>query len=91
MLRHNNNEIAVRAIGPARDITQIEISQKDADQLQINPPRKMSGDLEGSAAIEIVGPRGKINLAKGVILSQSHIHLDKESASKFNLNNNPKS
>ncbi|MFA5317893.1 MAG: phosphate propanoyltransferase [Patescibacteria group bacterium] len=90
LLRNGNNEIAVRIIGPARGITQIEISQKDAAELNINPPRRMSGDLRGSAGIKIIGPKDGVDLIKGVILSQRHIHLDKGSAKKLNLSDNQK-
>ena len=43
----------LRVIGPVRKYNQIELAQSDADILGINPPRRQSGDLEGSLPITV--------------------------------------
>ena len=90
LLRNGINEITARVIGPTRNTTQIEISEKDADKLKMNPPRRMSGDLKGSLGVKIIGPKGEFSLKKGLILSQRHIHLDKDSAKELNLKDGQK-
>lgn len=75
----------VRILGPLRDYTQIEISKTDSYILGINPPIRNSGDLSGSAAITIIGPKGKINLSEGCILSTRHIHITPKQANMYGL------
>ena len=73
----------VRVIGPLREETQVEISLTDARFLGIDPPVRISGDLKGSEKCELVGPGGKINLNKGVIIAQRHLHLDPQTARQW--------
>lgn len=75
----------VRVLGPIRNYTQVEISRTDAYTLKLNPPVRTSGDLEGSSPITIVGPKGEINLEKGCILANRHIHISPEEVKKYNL------
>lgn len=77
----------VRVLGPARKETQVEISAGDCLKLGIKAPVKMSGDLEGSSGLTLVGPKGTVVLDKGVIVSQRHIHMNEEDAKKFNVKN----
>ena len=44
----------------------------------INPPIRDSGDIKGSAAITLVGPRGKVSLEEGCIIATRHIHITPE-------------
>ena len=75
----------VRILGPLRDKTQVEISKTDARYLKINPPLRLSGNLDGSEKCVLIGPKGKVQLEKGVIISWRHIHLDPATAKKYNL------
>jgi len=71
----------VRILGPTRDKTQCEIMYSDAFVLGIIPPPvKESGDLNGSAPMTIVGPKGTITLKEGLIIAKRHIHLDPKTA-----------
>jgi putative phosphotransacetylase len=70
----------VRVLGPARTKTQVEITLSDAHKLGISPPVRDSGDLAGSASVEIVGPAGHLTLNEGVIIAQRHIHVRSEDA-----------
>lgn len=78
----------VRIIGPARLQTQIEISTTDAYFLKTEAPLRLSGDLANSPGCTVIGPKGKINLEKGLIVAKRHLHLSSEEAREFGLKNN---
>ncbi|MCR5279398.1 MAG: phosphate propanoyltransferase [Lachnospiraceae bacterium] len=75
----------VRVLGPTRSKTQVEISLTDARKLGITVPVRESGDVQGSAPIAIVGPKGAIYLNEGCIIAARHIHMSPEDAAKCNL------
>ena len=77
----------VRVLGPCRDETQVEISETDAKKLGLEPPRRDSGDLIGSAGVKIIGPAGELNLKRGVILALRHIHMEPATAKSLGLKN----
>jgi putative phosphotransacetylase len=82
------NEIDnVRIIGPVRSYTQVEISRTDAFNLGVKAPLRLSGKVEGSGKIKIVGPAGEIDLQKGVIVAKRHLHLSENEAYKLGLKN----
>lgn len=68
----------VRVLGPIRKYTQVEISKTDAYKLGINPPIRDSGDLNESAPIMLIGPKGSISLKEGCIIANRHIHITPE-------------
>lgn len=74
----------VRVLGPIRNYTQVEISKTDAYKLGINPPIRDSGDLEGAAEIEIIGPNGSIKRNSAIIATR-HLHLTKEMRKEYDL------
>ena len=63
----------------------MEISVTDAYTLGIVPPISISGDLKNSTGATIIGPKGKIDLEKGVIIPQRHIHASERDAEKYKL------
>ncbi|MBQ7446265.1 MAG: phosphate propanoyltransferase [Clostridia bacterium] len=65
----------VRVLGPCRSRSQVEISQTDAIKLGIKAPIRLSGKLDGSASIAVVGPKGVIYLDEGCIIAERHIHM----------------
>ena len=67
----------VRVMGPLRDYTQVEVSSDDALLLGIDPPMRDSGDLDGSEAVWITGPVGKIYKENCCIKANRHIHCNK--------------
>ncbi|MFW5794674.1 MAG: PduL/EutD family phosphate acyltransferase, partial [Bacillota bacterium] len=75
----------VSILGPARKNTQVEISLTDARSIGIKAPIRESGDIKGSAGCTLVGPKGKVDLAEGVIVAKRHIHLTPKDAKKFDL------
>lgn len=77
----------VSILGPTRRATQVEISLTDARSLGVNAPVRESGDIEGSAPIKIVGPKGEISLCQGCIVAKRHVHLDPATAQSFGIEN----
>ena len=77
----------VRVLGPFRKQTQVEISVSDGFALGIKAPMRMSGDLDESAGLEIVGPLGSVKLEQGVIVAQRHIHMHPDDAKKAGVSN----
>jgi len=75
----------VRVLGPARNKTQVEISKTDSFALGIEAPVRDSGDLDGSAGIKIIGPKGEVVLEDGVIIAARHIHMHTEDAKRFGV------
>lgn len=75
----------VRVLGPLRPYTQVEISKTDAYKLGINPPVRDSGDLNGSSAISIIGPCGRVDLDDGCIIATRHIHITPKQMELYGL------
>ena len=75
----------VRMIGPYRTYTQVEVSLGDARALGVEPPIRDSGKLENSPGIKITGPKGSIDIKKGVILSKRHIHFHPGDAERMKI------
>ncbi len=75
----------VRVLGPENNVSQVEISKTDAFYLGIDPPVRASGDLEGSAPIKLVGPKGEVDLKEGCIIANRHIHMHTTEAKKYNI------
>ncbi|MGE4589297.1 MAG: phosphate propanoyltransferase [Acidaminococcaceae bacterium] len=79
------SEMKLRVIGPLRKKTQIELSMTDARPIGLTPPIRNSGDIEGTPGGWLIGPAGKIELVKGIIVAARHIHLCAETAGKYRL------
>ena len=78
----------LRVVGPVREKTQVEISKTDAVFLGVNPPVNLSGNLEGSLPVKIIGPIGEIDLEQGLIIAKRHIHCSILEAENIGLKNN---
>ena len=65
----------VRVLGPVRSKSQVEISATDALKLGVKAPIRPSGEIKGSAAIAVVGPKGVVYLEEGCIIAKRHIHM----------------
>ena len=65
----------VAVLGPVRGEAQVEISLTDGKVLGITPPVKLSGDVADSPGCVLVGEHGRVELTRGVIAAQRHIHL----------------
>lgn len=75
----------VRILGPTRPETQIEISVSDAYTLGVPPVIKGSGDIEGTPGVKLVGPKGEVDLDKGVMVAARHIHMHTSDGEEFGL------
>ena len=76
---------AVSILGPVRPECQVEISASDARSIGVNAPVRESGDVAGSGACKLVGPKGEVELKEGVIIAKRHIHMTPEDAEKYGL------
>ena len=76
---------AVSILGPVRKDTQVEISASDARSIGVTAPVRESGDIAGSGACKLVGPKGEVELNDGVIIAKRHIHMTPADAEKYNL------
>lgn len=75
----------VRILGPVRSKTQVEILKGDCFKLGTAAPAKLSGDLNGTPGITLVGPKGSILIAEGLIVAQRHIHMNPKDAIFFGV------
>lgn len=78
---------AVSILGPERPETQIELSASDARSIGVKAPIRESGDVAGSAPCKLVGPKGEIELAEGVIIAKRHVHMTPADAEKYGVEN----
>ena len=75
----------VRVLGPVRKETQIEIVAGDCFKLGVKAPAKLSGDLAGTPGITVVGPKGSVQTAQGLIVAQRHIHMAPADAQAYGV------
>ncbi|MBW5444470.1 phosphate propanoyltransferase [Cohnella sp. CFH 77786] len=75
----------VRILGPSRGASQVEISRTDGYALGIQPPVRLSGRLQGTPGVTIVGARGTVVLNEGLIVAKNHVHMSPEDASRFRV------
>ncbi|MFP4186721.1 MAG: phosphate propanoyltransferase [Acholeplasmataceae bacterium] len=75
----------VRILGPVRPDSQVEISRSDALRYRFEAPVRSSGDIKGSGAATLVGPKGRVELKEGVIIADRHIHFSEEDAKAFGV------
>lgn len=68
----------VRILGPIRNYTQIELSYTDGIYLGLDLPLRTSGNHEGTPGCTVLGPKGAINMTKGVIRAERHVHMSTE-------------
>ena len=64
---------AVSILGPVRPECQVEISASDARSIGVKAPVRESGDVKGSGACKLVGPKGEVELSEGVIIAKRQI------------------
>ena len=76
---------AVSILGPVRPECQVELSLTDARSIGVEAPVRESGDIAGSGACKLVGPKGEVELTEGVIAAKRHIHATPEDAEKYGL------
>ena len=75
----------VSILGPVRPETQVELSLTDARSIGVAAPVRESGQIAGSGACKLVGPKGEVEIAEGVIVAKRHIHMTTADAAEFGL------
>jgi putative phosphotransacetylase len=65
----------VRILGPCRDHSQIELAFTDAVLLGLELPIRKSGDHRDSPGAYMMGPAGMIQMQRGVIRHERHVHM----------------
>lgn len=72
----------VRVLGPVRPQTQVEILAGDTFKLGVPQAIRLSGHLEGTPGVTVVGPEGSVVLDEGVIVAARHIHMNPAQAAE---------
>ena len=75
----------VRILGPTRPETQVELAFTDAISLGIDPPVRESGVLADTPGCVLVGPKGVVELKKGVIRAERHVHMSPDEAKYYGV------
>jgi len=75
----------VAVLGPERKEAQVEISLTDGRQLGIDPPVRLSGDVQDTPGAVLRGTRGSVEIPRGVLAAKRHIHLTPEDARRFGV------
>ena len=75
----------VAVLGPERKEGQVEISLTDGRTLGITPPVRQSGSVEDTPGVTLIGDHGQVELERGVIAAQRHIHMTPEDAIRFGV------
>jgi len=66
---------SLRILGPCRDQSQVELAFTDAISLGLDVPVRKSGDHRDSPGCWLLGPAGMIELERGVIRHERHVHM----------------
>lgn len=77
----------VRVLGPPRGASQVELAFTDAISLGIDPPVRLSGNIEGTPGCVLVGPKGVVELPQGVIRAQRHVHMNLQECAYYGVSN----
>lgn len=75
----------VSILGPFRKESQVELSATDARSIGLGIAIKESGDLNDTPGCKLVGPKGEIELKKGVIVAKRHIHATVKDAAELGV------
>jgi propanediol utilization protein len=75
----------LRILGPCRDHSQVELAFTDAISLGLDVPVRKSGDHRDSPGCYLLGPAGMIQLARGVIRHERHVHMGPADAAHYGV------
>jgi len=78
----------VRVLGPTRPESQVELAFTDSISLGLDIPVRPSGSIEGTPGCVMVGPKGVVELKKGVIRAERHVHMGPTDAEHYGVKNN---
>src|SRR5262245_59942795 len=75
----------LRILGPCRDHSQVELAFTDAVSLGLDVPVRKSGDHRDSPGCYLMGPAGLIELKRGVIRHERHVHMGPSDAACYGV------
>jgi propanediol utilization protein len=75
----------LRILGPCRDHSQVELAFTDAISLGLDVPVRKSGDHRGSPGCYLLGPAGMVELPRGVIRHERHVHMGPSDAAHYGV------
>jgi propanediol utilization protein len=75
----------LRILGPCRDHSQVELAFTDAISLGLDVPVRRSGDHRDSPGCWLLGPAGMIELPRGVIRHERHVHMGPADAAYYGV------
>lgn len=75
----------LRILGPCRDHSQVELAFTDAISLGLDVPVRKSGDHRDSPGCYLMGPAGMIELKRGVIRHERHVHIGPADAAHYGV------
>ena len=75
----------LRILGPCRDHSQVELAFTDAISLGLEVPVRKSGDHRASPGCYLLGPAGMIQLERGVIRHERHVHMGPAHAQHYGV------
>ena len=75
----------VRILGPTRRAVQVELATTDGISLGIDLPIRASGDIAGTPGCVLVGPKGVVELERGVIRAERHVHMSPAEAKLYGV------
>jgi putative phosphotransacetylase len=75
----------LRILGPCRDHSQVELAFTDAISLGLDVPVRRSGDHRDSPGCYLLGPAGMIELERGVIRHERHVHMGPADAAYYGV------
>ena len=78
----------VAILGPCRKETQVELSMTDTRKIGVPGVIRQSGHTDGTPGCTLIGPKGSIELEKGVIVAKRHIHMTPLEASRARVRDN---
>jgi propanediol utilization protein len=78
----------VRVLGPVRPKTQVEILAGDCFKIGSRAEIRLSGDLDNTGGVTLIGAKGSVQLTEGLIIAQRHIHMHPDDAKRFGVIDN---
>lgn len=77
----------VRVLGPTRPDCQVELAFTDAISLGFELPVRKSGDIQDTPGCVLIGPKGSLEIPRGVIRAERHVHMSLDDAARYGVKN----
>lgn len=78
----------IAILGPFRKETQVELSLTDTRKLGIPGVIRQSGDTADTPGCILRGPKGELEISRGVIVAKRHIHMTPDEAWSLRVRDN---